>query len=111
MGLEELKEVLLDTMFTPIWANGKPDDYNTFCPVGPGAERGLNRLMGREYKQRVVFEQKLKEMKLLFKKRDKYWKGPELCLHDIQFQLCEWDKYQRVILGQGRPRNKYKRVL
>jgi hypothetical protein len=32
---------------------------------------------------------------------------PELELHDIQFQLCEYDKYERVRLGQGRPKARY----
>ena len=27
---------------------------------------------------------------------------------DIQFQLCEFDKYLRVKLEEGRPRSRYK---
>lgn len=109
-----LKEILLDTMFTPLWAEGQPRDFNIYCPVGGGAERGLNRLMGREFKdRRIKFPQKLEEMKTLFELREQYWPKDfvELCLHDIQFQLCEWDKYERVRLGQGRPRNKYKQEI
>jgi hypothetical protein len=34
---------------------------------------------------------------------------PRLELHDIQFQLCEFDKYERVRLGEGRPKSKYVR--
>lgn len=106
-----LKEILLDTMFTPLWAGSLPKDFNSYCPVGGGAERGLNRLLDREFKDRKIkFPQKLDEMKLLFSLREQYWPKDyvELCLHDIQFQLCEWDKYERVRLGQGRPRNKYR---
>ncbi len=33
---------------------------------------------------------------------------PELELHDLQFQLCEFDKYERVRLGQGRLKAKYR---
>ena len=25
----------------------------------------------------------------------------------IEHSLCEWDKYERVRLGQGKPRSKY----
>ncbi|MCI0561982.1 MAG: hypothetical protein MN733_26135, partial [Nitrososphaera sp.] len=32
---------------------------------------------------------------------------PELELHDIQFQLCEFDKYERVRLCEGRPKSRY----
>ena len=49
-------------------------------------------------------------MKELFAARKTHWSGNyiELELHDIQFQLCEFDKYERVKHGQGRPRSKYK---
>jgi hypothetical protein len=33
---------------------------------------------------------------------------PHLNLHDIQFSLCEFDKYQRAALGEGQPKALYK---
>lgn len=107
------KEVVLDTMLTNFWLNGKPKDNNTWCPCGPGARRGLNRIAGRP----LTFNQKeelfLSEMVNLFAESRSHW--PEdyvvLELHDIQFQLCEYDKYLRVANGEGRPRSKYKVVL
>jgi hypothetical protein len=32
---------------------------------------------------------------------------PMLEMRDIEHSLCEFDKYERVRLGQGRPRSKY----
>ena len=42
--------------------------------------------------------------------QENYWPKEygKLSPTDIQFQLCEFDKYERVRLGQGRPRSKYK---
>ena len=101
------KEVLQDAIHTSVFSSGCVD-LNTYCPVGPGARRGLNRLYNRDLKYRAPFG--LKEMISIFNDRDKYWPKHfvKLELHDIQFQLCEYDKYQRVLLGQGRPRSKYR---
>ena len=41
------KEVLLDTFHTSIWKEGC-HDIASWSPVGPGANRGLNRLMNSE---------------------------------------------------------------
>ena len=104
------KEVLQDAMHTEVLADCT--DRNTWCPVGPGAHRGINRLMERDVKARLKTQEGLDIMRRLFNAQDEYWPdyGPgELELHDIQFQLCEFDKHERVKLGQGRPRSKYKR--
>ena len=34
---------------------------------------------------------------------------PALEMRDIEHCLCEFDKYERTRLGEGRPRAKYKR--
>ena len=46
----------------------------------------------------------------LFDDRVVFWpeEWVELELHDIQFQLCEFDKYERVKHREGRPRSLYK---
>lgn len=103
------KEVALDTMFTNMWEQ-LPADFNEWCPLGPGARRGINRLCGRDKDAKINEEEAIQKMLHIFSKRDQYWPDdyPELVLHDIQFQLCEFDKYERVRLGEGRPRNKYR---
>lgn len=105
------KEVVLDTMFTPIWGY-PPVDLNDWCPAGPGARRGINRVWGLELKTPMTDRVALGRMLTLFAVRPTYWPADwfPLELHDIQFQLCEYDKYSRVLLGQGRPRSKYHRA-
>lgn len=101
------KEILQDALHSGVFVNGC-DDRNTYCPIGPGARRGLNRLAGRELsaKPKTLLEETIR----LFKAREVEWPKEwiELELHDIQFQLCEYDKYERVRLGEGRPRSRYK---
>ena len=33
---------------------------------------------------------------------------PDLEMRDIEHSLCEFDKYERVRLGEGKPRSLYK---
>jgi len=105
------KEILLDTMLTEgFWPNGeKPADFNQWSPAGPGARRGLNRLFGRRLEKNIVPKQALEEMQEIYEYRHNFWPlgWVGLDLSDIQFQLCEFDKYERVRLGEGRPRSTY----
>lgn len=100
------KEIALDLLDAPIfsdWRDGTWQrvctDDDSFCPAGPGARRGLNRLARRPVKwqigsasRNVFFEAEMKE---IWKLQHNYWKGRKLTLADIQFNLCEFDKYQR----------------
>lgn len=102
------KEVLLDTMYTSLWR--KPAvDWQTWCPVGPGALRGLNRVAERPAKKALTQARALDELLSVYKNVQYHWPWPDdaLDLHDIQFQLCEFDKYERARLGEGRPRARY----
>ena len=103
------KEILQDAMHTPVLSDCT--DRNTWCPVGPGARRGINRVLGLDPKAPINADKGLDIMRQIFNTQDEYWPDypGELELHDIQFQLCEFDKYERVKLGQGRPRSKYRR--
>jgi len=101
------KEILQDALHTSVFNFGC-SDRNTYCPIGPGANRGLNRLAARPLKSKS--KNALAEMLDLYVARKRFWPANfvELELHDIQFQLCEFDKYERVRLGQGKPRSKYR---
>lgn len=86
-------------------------DINRWAAVGPGSARGLNRLHGRPVKQALNQVQALAEMRQL---RELIQEPGRLApwvqlpdLSDIQNCLCEFDKYQRVLLGEGRPRSMY----
>lgn len=116
------KEVLLDAMLTPVLSKVK--DRMTWTPVGPGARRGLNRVLQRSLDQHWTEEGALRGVQELherivgdwskFVKQNQNDKSFDrarpmlpLAVTDVQFQLCEFDKYERVRLGQGRPRSLY----
>jgi hypothetical protein len=106
------KEVAQDFMLATGW---KPRDRDTFTPVGKGARRGLNRLHGRPVNERITSSgqnvewQFLREVRQLFSNRHEFLPPDfvELQLHDIQFNLCEIDKYLRSKSGEGRPKRRY----
>ncbi len=108
------KEALQDYI---LWADaamvGPIEDALTWTPVGPGARRGLNRLLGREvrYNQKEdLFFAEIDELRTIIQPLWQYRfpKGGKLSAHDIQFCLCEFDKLERVRHGQGRPRSVYR---
>lgn len=86
-------------------------DWWTFAASGPGSKRGLNRVLGRDVKAPWAEEDWKTNILLL---RDQVnseitkWDYAVLCAQNLQNVLCEVDKYERVRLGQGRPRSKYR---
>lgn len=114
MGSFMAAQVVADIKYT-YWPVAECDDWWTFAASGPGSQRGLNRLMGRDVKSpwKEVDWRYHAEMwrgdinKML---RDKYYnQGLTIKLHGQDFQncLCEFDKYMRVRNGEGRPRSLY----
>jgi hypothetical protein len=109
------KEVLLDMMETAVLNDCH--DKLSWTPAGPGAIRGLNRLHGRPTDLGMSQDKALQEMQELLRLVDENKSalpnsfptpGIEFGVTDIQFNLCEVDKYLRVELGEGRPRSKFK---
>lgn len=108
-------EVVTDLNYTPVLEKAK--DKMTWANAGPGAVRGLNRIHDRKLEKSLNQDQCNVEMKelLTFGKENSYIKKvvlknvPEehIDMRTIEHSLCEWDKYERVRLGQGRPRSKY----
>lgn len=99
-------QMVLDMMYTPLLCNAK--DKETWTCTGPGALRGLKRLdpstTMKDSLQRMLDLQNRSGEKL----RDMgATHVPPLNVHDIEFCLCELDKYCRVKFGEGRPRSKY----
>ena len=95
-------QFMLDLMQTS-WAD-QWSDVETWCIVGPGGRRGLEWIHGREVNGKTHQHQAQVECHLLWTKRPDhlldYW------VSDIQHNLCEWDKYNRVLNG-GRMKAKY----
>lgn len=85
------------------------DDIMTWANAGPGAIRGLNRLLGRNYKcsmKQVEANELTQELlRLSIQHLADYM--PPWEMRDAEMWLCEFDKYERVRLGQGRPRCKF----
>ncbi len=84
-------------------------DIESWSALGPGSRRGLNRLFGRPVDFPLKQDAGLNEMLMIHKDQDQFkapW-VPHIELSDIQNCLCEFDKYERVRLGEGRPRAQY----
>ena len=114
------KEILLDTMMTNFWLDSAdqdgypltlPSDYDTWTPIGPGALRGASRILGHDNPVLLKPRMAADVIERLCSIQTKFWDTRKLGVlypADIQFQLCEFDKYERVRLGQGRPRSRYR---
>ena len=101
-------EVVTDLRFTKYLENAK--DIMTWANAGPGAKRGLNRIHNRKLEQNIKKDQLTAEMKELLDVSNDYIDPslPALEMREIEHCLCEFDKYERTRLGEGRPRAKYK---
>ena len=106
-------EVITDLRHTYLGWNAK--DIDTWANAGPGAMRGLNRIWGRPLTYRPKKQPWTYEMVQLLKlAKERYKESTDKALtkmelRDIEHSLCEFDKYERVRLGQGTPRSKYER--
>jgi len=115
-------EVVTDLRHTRYLRNA-PDIW-TWANAGPGAIRGLNRLYGRELGAKPKPERTNDEMIQLMTELNALDErgfnetfgppqigsphvGPRFEARDIEHTLCEFDKYERVRLGEGKMRSKY----
>tara|TARA_R110000772_G_scaffold128508_1_gene236192 strand:- start:230 stop:1162 length:933 start_codon:yes stop_codon:yes gene_type:complete len=113
MGPFMAYEVITDLRHTYIL--DEASDIMTWANAGPGAMRGLNRLTGRplEFSKRSHdWNTEMQELYQLVVRRlpahmamrnDRVYE-----LRDIEGGLCEFDKYSRILKGEGRTRSIYK---
>jgi hypothetical protein len=104
-------EIVCDLRYTPLLE--RAPDRMTWANPGPGAMRGLNRLHGRDLKRLAPRAQYIEEMQdlLVYALSDRWPKHdlwPEWEMREVEHTLCEFDKYERVRLGEGRPRGVYR---
>jgi hypothetical protein len=101
-------EVVTDLRHTKHLENA--EDIMTWANAGPGANRGLNRIHNRELKKTIKKEQLTEEMMDLLDYSVEILEPhvPPLEMREIEHCLCEFDKYERTRLFEGRPRSKYK---
>lgn len=88
-------------------------DWWTFAASGPGSRRGLNRVIGNppdfpwaESVWRDCLTNLRTALNEMLSKSDLF-DGQPLHAQDVQNCLCEFDKYERVRLGEGTPKQKY----
>ena len=83
------------------------EDLYTWAPMGPGSQRGLNRLNGaklnHQWRQEPFNEQLIHIREEICEQLDL----DEFTLHDTQNCMCEIDKYWRVLASEGSPRSVY----
>lgn len=101
-------QVVADTKYGSVLA--KASDWATWAISGPGSRRGLNRVLGKDvdspWKEDVWFEW-LSRVAGIVQRKCEHEKVYINEAQDVQNCLCEFDKYERVRLGQGRPRSTY----
>lgn len=125
-------EIVSDLRYTALL--DRAPDIMTWANAGPGATRGLNRLHGRELEKAIPAKQQSEEMKELLEasRSPQFW--PQ-CIHDsievsgdmvrqdpyvprpglwpawdmrtVEHTLCEFDKMERVRLGQGKMKQRF----
>lgn len=103
-------EVACDLHYTAALCDAP--DRDTWAHAGPGATRGLNRLLGRPAKAPMPTGEALALMqRLLVESRwavGRHLPRP-LHLREIEHSLCETDKMLRAQSGEGRPKQLYRR--
>lgn len=85
-------------------------DWWAWAASGPGSRRGLNRVCGRPVDAswpRDSWHSTLMELAQPINSMIREADMPPLHAQDLQNCLCEFDKYERTRLGEGRPRSTY----
>jgi len=110
-------EVITDLRWTRYLMDAT--DILTWANPGPGAMRGINRLLGnpiyrnwdtkkdkRDYPKKGEYILYMRDLLAMSGSELPGW-IPSLEMRDIEHSLCEYDKSERVRKGEGRPRSKY----
>lgn len=114
-------QVAVDLSYSKRWLGSAPD-IHTFTSPGPGTTRGMARLMTGGKRAEIRGDKLNKYMVKLRDKMNergkelvssKWWTGDyrtgfaELSMPNVSNTLCEYDKYCRLIGGEGEPRSRY----
>jgi hypothetical protein len=108
MGSFLAAQVVADVKYTPLLAGAT--DWHIWAAPGPGSQRGLNRLVGREVT--APWKAAAEWLGYLHLVRSELntclpAKWEPFHAQDVQNCLCEFDKYTRAKNGEGRPKQLY----
>lgn len=107
-------EIVTDLRHTALLRDAP--DINSWANPGPGAMRGLCRLMGdpldtRSRSNKGDYRWAISAMGELLQEA---WRRPEISdipkweMREVEHWLCEFDKYERAYSGEGRMKRVYK---
>lgn len=82
-------------------------DLYTYAPIGPGSSRGLNYLLNRAPNAGWAQEDFNTQLIDIHKAIMDELEIEDLTLHDVQNCMCEFSKYCRTVLGEGKPKTMY----
>ena len=113
MGSFMAAQVVADIKYDPRSPLRTAPDWQYWAAPGPGSKRGLNRVMGADHDRSFTDREwtfHFADLLQLVNMRLSPRMGGPLTGQDLQNCLCEFDKYERVRLGQGKPRSGYTAV-
>lgn len=109
MGSFMAAQVVADVKYQSGWRSAP--DWAWFAASGPGSRRGLNRVFGfdkdRPWGGEGNWYTHLLQLKAAMDPLIAKAGVPPVHAQDLQNCLCEFDKWERVRLGEGKPRNSY----
>jgi len=83
-------------------------DLYTYAPIGPGSSKGLNYLLGRKPYATWKQEDFNDQLQMINEQIKDELEITDLTLHDVQNVMCEYSKYTRTLLGEGKPKTMYR---
>lgn len=102
-------QIVADLKYTPFFPEHEISDWWSFASSGPGSRRGLNRVMedptDKPWREDAWIGT-LEQLAIGVRKATEKKVG-RLHNQDLQNCLCEFDKYERARLGEGRPKQTY----
>ena len=100
-------QVAADLTYAPGHLDNAIDLY-TYAPIGPGSSRGLNYLFNRNKPSATWQQSSFNDRLILINSVIKSdLQISDMTLHDVQNCLCEFSKYCRTVLGEGKPKTTY----
>jgi len=88
----------------------KAKDWWVWAAMGPGSQRGLNRLLGYGVNTPISdseFREQIGALQAKLALVLRMVGMPRMHAQDTQCCLCEWDKHERVLWAEGRPKFRY----